>query len=366
MGVGIIIILTGIMAALSGSYAMFTVFSKPWIAITLGMFWGVFIFFLDWFFIASMKSTGHNIQIILPRLLLGIFLALIIAKPLELRLFKNEIQQHLLEQQQSRQMDFKEKLNAKYPELALLKQAIKQLRNEMDTKEQQRNKLYNAIIAEAEGRSPTGQSGKGPVYKEKKQEFNRISMELERLKKRNNSKINHKEEKIDSIKTLIAREMEQHRKLNNPEAGFLEQFRAFNAIAKKDQVVQTMNWFIMLLFVLIETAPLLVKILSPYGPYDKLLETEENKIKSEAEATNTKLVMSSQNETGLQKTLAGMDYEFAIEQKRDFLQKKSATARQMNDKLVESWKNHELKKQLQYNGNGSKDKTAEDPTPREA
>jgi hypothetical protein len=38
------------------------------------------------------------------------------------------------------------------------------------------------------------------------------------------------------------------------------------------------SWFLMLLFVVVEILPVLVKLLSPRGPYDDLLEKHEHAV----------------------------------------------------------------------------------------
>ena len=44
----------------------------------------------------------------------------------------------------------------------------------------------------------------------------------------------------------------------------------------KSNAILWTNWFIVLLFIAVETAPVFVKLISTQGPYDQLLKTEEH------------------------------------------------------------------------------------------
>lgn len=55
---------------------------------------------------------------------------------------------------------------------------------------------------------------------------------------------------------------------------------ALSNITKKSYAIWLANWFIILLFVAVETAPVFVKLISPRGPYDHLLLIEERGVES--------------------------------------------------------------------------------------
>ena len=97
-GVGATVFFTGILAALSGGYAIYTVFNSILIAIFLGCFWGALIFNLDRFIVSTIKKNDKRIdqwKQVVPRLFLAVFLAIIISKPLELKIFEQEINESL-------------------------------------------------------------------------------------------------------------------------------------------------------------------------------------------------------------------------------------------------------------------------------
>ncbi len=93
-GIGIIVFLTGVMASITGSYTLFVIFGSLPISVVFGIFWGILIFFLDWFIVASLKKENRissELLVAFPRIVLAILLAIVISKPLELKLFEKEI-----------------------------------------------------------------------------------------------------------------------------------------------------------------------------------------------------------------------------------------------------------------------------------
>ena len=90
IGIGATILFTGLLAFCSGGYAMYTVFDNAFLAIIFGFIWGLMIFNLDRYIVLSMKSKGawfKDFMVAFPRLILAVFLAVVISKPLELNNF---------------------------------------------------------------------------------------------------------------------------------------------------------------------------------------------------------------------------------------------------------------------------------------
>jgi len=58
--------------------------------------------------------------------------------------------------------------------------------------------------------------------------------------------------------------------------GLAARLEALNRMVNQSSAIRWTNLFIMILFVLIEIAPILVKLISSEGPYDNLLNTCEH------------------------------------------------------------------------------------------
>ena len=106
-GIGATIVLTAVLASLSGGYALWTVFQSSPYAISLGLLWGILIFNLDRYIVMSLhKSRGgfgaffRQVATASPRLLLALLIASVITVPLELKIFEREIIDQLERQHQ--------------------------------------------------------------------------------------------------------------------------------------------------------------------------------------------------------------------------------------------------------------------------
>ena len=58
-GIGGTVFFTAIMAFISGSYALFTVFDNMYIAMAFGIVWGLLIFNLDRFIVSTIKKQDN-------------------------------------------------------------------------------------------------------------------------------------------------------------------------------------------------------------------------------------------------------------------------------------------------------------------
>ena len=78
------------MATLACSYALFTVFDNVYTAILFGLIWGLLIFNLDRFIVSTIKKSVAKLKDFIqasPRIIVAIIIAVVISKPLKLKLF---------------------------------------------------------------------------------------------------------------------------------------------------------------------------------------------------------------------------------------------------------------------------------------
>jgi peptidoglycan hydrolase CwlO-like protein len=171
-GIGGTVFFTAVMAFIASSYALYTVFDNYYTAIFFGLVWGLLIFNLDRFIVSTIKKSDNKWKEIwqaTPRIILAIIIAVVISKPLEMKLFEKEINQVLLKQKNDLTLVNKEQIVTQFtPEITAFQNEINQLKEEINTKETESNVLYDTYISEAEGTTGTKLVGKGPVYKEKK------------------------------------------------------------------------------------------------------------------------------------------------------------------------------------------------------
>jgi hypothetical protein len=277
-GIGATVFFTALMAFIASGYALYTVFDNMYMAIAFGLIWGLLIFNLDRFIVSTIKKTGNLKNEFLqatPRILLAIIIAVVISKPLEMKIFEKEINQVLLRQKNELTLANKDQIALQYnPKIAELQQNIIGLKNEIAIKETETNALYDTYISEAEGTAGTKLLGKGPVYKEKREKHDAALAELQQLKTTNTEKIRDLEIQISSWEVAYTDQVNGSQPLIDGFDGLMARISAL------DELPWFPSFFIFLLFLAIETSPIIVKLLSPRGPYDYKLEDEESAVKT--------------------------------------------------------------------------------------
>lgn len=277
-GIGATVFFTAVMSAIAGSYALYTVFDNLFTAIFFGLIWGLLIFNLDRFIVSTIKKRDNFFDEFLqatPRIALAVIIAIVISKPLEMKIFEKEINQVLLEEKNEMTLANKDQLALQYtPAIEALTAENEALKQEIVDKETSVNELYDTYIAEAEGRAGTEILGKGPVYKEKRDKHDAELASLQELRTINTEKIETNEAQM----ALLATEYQDKVAETQPVIdGFDGLMARVNALEKLPWLP---SFFIFLLFLAIETSPIIAKLLSPKGAYDLKLEEEESALKS--------------------------------------------------------------------------------------
>jgi len=276
VGIGATVFFTGLLASLSGGYALFTVFKSLYPAIAFGIIWGLVIFNLDRFIVSTLRKEDrfwNEFKLVLPRLVLALILAIVISKPLELKIFEKEIAQKVEEQQREFAIQTQRKTEQQFNPISdSLRTEIDYYKNEIAKVSTARDSLYTAFIGEAEGTRGTNKLGKGPVYKEKKQQYDKIEQELLAVKTKYQPLIDEREKQILGTK---ARRDSATAKAQPTIAGYDGLMARLDGLSKLPQLP---SFFIMLLFICIETAPVLSKLFSKKGPYDEKLKNIEHEI----------------------------------------------------------------------------------------
>lgn len=302
VGIGAAVLSTGVLAGASASYAFFTVFySIPW-SVAFGIFWGLMIFNLDRYIVVSIKKKdasaddnlrarlshfGKELGIALPRVALAALLAVVIAKPLELRLFEKEIliEMNFLRNEKQQEFD-----NSVFNPLAAsegqqnaerintLTRENQAYQTEIDNASKRYEDKKRIAIEEAEGTSGTGHKGEGGVFKMKQEDLAAAKTNYETIKSRNDPIIASNLSEIQQRRQVQSQQVENNRQQSVTTDGLATRLEAFSRLSAKNAVVRYANWFIMLIIMILELAPILTKVFASYGPYDRLVEMAERKV----------------------------------------------------------------------------------------
>lgn len=399
------------MAAVSGGYAIYFVFNNIAVSIAFGCFWAVIIFNLDRYIVSSIKKTGkfkEEFWMALPRLLIALVLAISISKPLELRLFENRIAKEMTEQNQNDIDNFdktfkddiqkfndqlkgidnelmtkKQSIFSTDPQYAKLIEKKQPLENDKETKEQtiasnkgiiSRN--YVRVARRNRNDEIYYQNEPNQIARNKMSENRTLNGELatingslkdlaDQITKRETELavlIKKVEDETQTTKNTIAAQIQnKQNSYGNDKADYqnkaknstdlLARLEALGSLKKLGNAVWWASAIITLLFVLLETAPVTVKLLSKRGPYDEVLDRieyenyiEQKKLISDRnDDINTYLKISTdKNKLKLDAELKG---------NKELLESIAMAQAEIAKLAVEKWKLEEIEKLESSNSN---------------
>jgi hypothetical protein len=292
---GAILCFTAGFAALSGGYAAYTAFREPAVALALGVLWGLFIFTLDRLIVSGIRKQKHeptdpwsvwfgkSIRGILqafPRIVLAVLLAIVIATPLELKLFEREIEWHMAHDTQHRAITAEQLAQQEFSAIAPLRTRNQELLQVLQAKEARRDTLRDQAFAEAEGLGGTRLRGKGPVYAERRAEFESYQTELEEFRRQVHTEMAANNATIASLEAQKQQRLTIVKTAATNAHGLLARLNALHQLARNREN-RALGWSMLGIFVVflaVETAPVLTKVMFGYGPYDTLLERIETEV----------------------------------------------------------------------------------------
>ena len=320
VGIGATVFFTAIMAFIASSYALFTVFDSIYPAIAFGTVWSLLIFNLDRFIVSTIRKRDQFVSEFLqatPRIILAVIIAIVISKPLEIKIFEKEINTVLLKEKNAMALNNKKEV-ANYFKSDLDKNRTERdnLKSEITTKEKEVNSLYQTYITEAEGTAGTKKLGKGPVFREKIAKHDLAKKELDTLQKNNLSKISEMDKRSQTLEANLDKKVTETQPIIDGFDGLMARINAL------DKLPWLPSFFIMLLFLAIETSPIIAKLLSPKGEYDYKLEDLETALKATIEQAKYQRSLLVKTSATMHDKVYG---DIAEDKKLYDLQRKNAT-----------------------------------------
>jgi hypothetical protein len=282
-GIGATIFFTATLAALSGGYAMFTVFHDSTVSFAFGLLWGLIIFNLDRFIVSSIRkqrgaSKRSELLKALPRLILAVFISIVITRPIELKLFEVEIEGQITKGLAQERTDVENSLKVEYADIETTEKENKELRNRLTELENERNRRIKVASGELEGWGGTANPGEGPIYKQRLAEVKQSEAELNAFQKQydpilaaNDAQLNKRKSERDNKTEAAKKDIDNSR-------GLLKRLEALSKLTSAHLSIFLASGFIVLLFISLETAPILVKLFSSRGPYDDYLDAIEHQV----------------------------------------------------------------------------------------
>jgi hypothetical protein len=227
-----------------------------------------------------LASKWTEIAGALPRLIMAVFIAVTVAVPLELKYFQPEITAQMAENYLESIKDVPGKLREGMPEIKALEDELANMGAEEEKFRTRRNELREQRLREVRGDSGnglTGRAGFGPEARAREEEYKRAESDLEQATKRNQVRRDTVVPRVDELRKELDGKIKASNAIQEARGGFLEQLKALNQLAEKDGPVKNATLFLVILLSLIETTPVLIKLLARRGPYDDLLDSIEHK-----------------------------------------------------------------------------------------
>lgn len=342
----------------------------------------------------------------LPRIIMAIFLGIVISTPLELKIFEDNIKMRIEKEKEiilDHQLDnLTGELNQVKDEILAVKQGVGyddattsvhtgnvridaltdsiRINQPILTNLQQQIQNINAKIRSLDRDNPTYQNKKASLENSKvplQSKRAKLSGTINRWKaekaelaatlgtisieatERKDAELSKLESERDSLSTLIANAKILHKgwtkeqirengsqwdKINLEYGGFNAQLKAFHDIRKEDPSTDIAAWFVMLLFIIIETAPTFFKMMMEDGPYEDLLRAENHRVN----VLSQKRISDVNDEVNTSVKISTMKNQKRLEAEalanEDILKRIAEVQAELLQKSIDAWREEELRK----------------------
>lgn len=305
MCLGGIVFSTGAMAALAGGYGFYTIFSPKSaevldsmretgerlgastdmptaiLSAIFGIIWGLIIFNIDRFIVTS-TGKGDGTEAItwdefkgaVPRILMGAIIALTISKPVEIRMFKTEIDLAVHQRQEEEKERAIEQANENYKKkVEEIDLKLGSIKSDIDSKEIEIRETRAEYTNEITGKNGNGPNA-GPRALALLAQVEILTNEVKLLKETPEYK-----NAVDDKRRF---EQEKNRDMDIA----MKQAATLDGLLIRIQLAHEIagfwiSLFITLLFMAIELTPVFFKLMLTKTPYDYLAENRDDLIRAE-------------------------------------------------------------------------------------
>lgn len=418
--IGATIFFTALLAWVSMSYALNSVFKSLPPSVLFGFIWALMIFTLDRTIVSSMQKPSQDVTwkdfefwreflFAAIRLIVAVIISLVIMKPLEIKIFEDRLATEIknmdddqakldsaviagkfgtvmsditeeIDQARADKKDLEGKLDKEPPteiyknlkdDYQSCNQKLKQVRAENDTQIKRNNEAIKrvrkefTVQMEIDGELKWRLNSEGErkidnlhwANKQLKNEIaaqdskcrsisNRMRKEREKYNSRIQQELDVTQERIskneiekDSTEVKVSHQAKSDAEIRarSFQGTLVTQIEALGRLTSKDGTMWSVSLFIMLIFIAIETAPILAKLIAKRGDYDEILDMEKHKIWVRHQYAKSKI--NSEINRGLE------ELKIIDEKARKVAQAREQAFFEMSSSKIES----QLKKELENN-----------------
>jgi len=251
--IGSCVLITPMLGIASGTFAMLTFSKNLPLSIGFGLLWGFVIFLIERTVVANTRPGEFNMGV-LARLLLACIFAVVIAVPMELKVFEVAIQEKLANNLNGNVKGINTDYDAQ----------IEKINKDLNAEKSKVDALRLSYIGEADGTSGRKIAGIGEIAQEKERLWNQEAAVYNKM-------TGDAQKQIDALnkqrgqKITVTSESQAVGFLGRMRALGLGRMRALGELSKEDNTVFWGVWLIRLFFLAIELIPIFVKLSSGNG-----------------------------------------------------------------------------------------------------
>lgn len=327
VGIGGAVLTTATLASVSMFFALrMAVGAAWWAAVLLAMMWFLVILNLDrWLVVSLTRSQGKILTVLLalPRVAMALLFGVIISTPLVLQIFNDEVRVAVDKIHDDDSRKFQQNLDngpdaqrirvLEQQEATLLRQRtgdglanpeddpeIKQLRAQLPALQKQFNDYDDQAACELTGdrcKGTSGKSGDGPRYQKFVRRRDQAKAQIDQINNRIGTKsgalnqaaaknkdvlVAQAQQKLPGVqselKTLRDRQQSDRsafEKNNKNNTGLLIRLKGLDRASQGESQLQAARFLLFLFITVLECLPIIVKVLSLFGPptaYDEAVE----------------------------------------------------------------------------------------------
>lgn len=218
------------------------------------------------------------------------------------------------------------------------------LRNKRSAAVHQRN-TYAAAIRGKQGEVAASDATLKDLMKNKQaetqRESERLHQEVDSLSKIiDESKVRHKDWTEEEIKAKGS----FRDKLDVQYKGFQAKMNAFSELKEESSATAISSLFIMLLFIIVETAPTFLRMMVADGSYEKLLDAEKHKIEVLSAKKKSDLNDEINTEVQISTEKNRQRLEAEVLANKELMEKIAKTQAELLNTAIEKWREEELAK----------------------
>jgi hypothetical protein len=288
--IGALIILTTMLACCSGGTAAYK-FSggDGFISLLVIVFWGAFIFFLERYFMMSTKKFQSSedfwetikiyfFPFIVPvaiRISFSIILSLLISFPLEAQIFHSSIKVQI----SSEDKKFAEDLRVRDKVGSEGDLRFKYINSKIQSLETERKEQIKLLEKSKNDLQVELSTGAGEIFNQRKRlldeaegKIKKVDDEIKQQQREKEAVGNKPNPETDKIIAIRNKQFEDN------SFGIEREISALNQLVKDNPDMRDWHDLIRRVLVMIEIAPISLKILSPFSAYDAVLQSKEKRV----------------------------------------------------------------------------------------